>query len=297
MSGFFLNLGLLVINRERVFTTSFNESLIFLRSFFLFTRRARTIFLVKHLCVFFHLFLSSMVKQKEVLVPDIYPVIARDVRFVNEEWNSLSGFRYSLRGEEYETNESGYIDAKNIRKDDTIKVLFETEMEFDESQFIEEIQTEVSKLMLFGILVNKAEGGKGPLKTGDDRSEYVTIVQKMLSALGYYLGESGDKKDGVDGVFGDWTRNAVLSFQSLSTDEKTGEPLKIDGLVGPVTIEVLARECVREGILKFYVTRESQDENMELIWSAHRGTYQNHELEFKDVIEFTEDMEKELEEL
>ncbi len=237
-----------------------------------------------------------MVKRKEIQIDDIYPPIICGVRFVNEEWDPLSELTCSLQREEYVTNDSGYIDNESFRKDDTIKVLFESEIDFDESHFIEDIQTDLSKLMLFSVLMNKSEGGEGPLKTGDDRSEYVTIIQKMLSALGYYLGESGDNNDGVDGVFGDWTRNAVLSFQSLSTDEKTGEPLTIDGLIGPVTIEVLARECVREGILKFFVTRILQDKNRELIWTAHRGTYQNNELKLKDVIELKEYMEKELEE-
>jgi hypothetical protein len=237
-----------------------------------------------------------MVKKTEVQVPDIYPVAACAVRFVNEAGAACSGLRYSLRGEEYEADDQGYVATKDIRKDDAIEVLFESEIEFDESRFIEEIQPQVSELMLFSCLLNKAEGGEGPLTRGDDRSDYVTIVQKMLGALGYYLGESGEDNDGVDGVFGEWTRNAVLSFQSLSTDDKTGKPLTIDGLVGPVTIDVLARECVREGLLKSYVTRASQDEAMGLIWTAHRGMYQNHAVELKDVLGVKEELEKELEE-
>lgn len=59
--------------------------------------------------------------------------------------------------------------------------------------------------------------------------EDVAVVQRRLYELGYYLGD-------VDGVFGLKTRSAVFAFQRAHKLEK------IDGKVGPMTIEAMFSE-------------------------------------------------------
>lgn len=93
------------------------------------------------------------------------------------------------------------------------------------------------------------DGALGNEKTGKmyhiekDRKKLVITLQKMLITLEYNLGTSGPKNDGVDGKFEGKTEEAVLDFQKNNTDWE-GEPLKIDGLVGPETSDALNRAMV-----------------------------------------------------
>jgi hypothetical protein len=110
-----------------------------------------------------------------------------------------------------------------------------------------------------GALGNQMTGrmyysGKG--KDGkDDKKKLVEILQRMLKTLGYDLGTTGHEGDGVDGKFGDLTEDAVKKFQEDHKDWD-GEPLKVDGLVGPRTSDSLNREMV--GI--WYVEYETPKE-------------------------------------
>ena len=78
---------------------------------------------------------------------------------------------------------------------------------------------------------------------GGDRADLVTTIQRMLQIIGYDLGTSGPDEDGVDGQYGDTTEKAVTQFQ---TDSKQwdGNPLKVDGMVGPETSDALNRKMV-----------------------------------------------------
>lgn len=60
----------------------------------------------------------------------------------------------------------------------------------------------------------------------------VKQMQKVLKQLGYELGNFGENKDGIDGVFGSVTQAAVRAFQ-----EANG--LTVDGIVGPETLKAL----------------------------------------------------------
>lgn len=60
-----------------------------------------------------------------------------------------------------------------------------------------------------------------------DRTATVTQIQNLLSANGYPTG-------GVDGVFGEKTRQAVIAFQS-------SQGLQADGVVGPQTWAALSK--------------------------------------------------------
>ncbi|KMK68567.1 peptidoglycan-binding domain-containing protein [Puniceibacterium sp. IMCC21224] len=69
------------------------------------------------------------------------------------------------------------------------------------------------------------------LKLGD-RGEDVKLLQRQLTDLGYLPGT-------CDGIFGKLTRSAVLALQADNN-------LVTDGLVGPVTAELLATPAKRE---------------------------------------------------
>jgi hypothetical protein len=82
-------------------------------------------------------------------------------------------------------------------------------------------------------LKSKIEGGDGPLKKDDTRTDLVKRLQSILKIEGYahLLGSTGPNQDGVDGTFKTSTEDAVLSFQSKNFDE-VGNPLERDGKVG-----------------------------------------------------------------
>lgn len=88
-----------------------------------------------------------------------------------------------------------------------------------------------------------------------DRGRQVEILQRMLVELGYDLGTSGQGGDGVDGIFGDKTEEAVNQFQvaHLGWD---GEPLRRDGLVGPSTSDALNRMMVGRWYEQYETPRE-----------------------------------------
>jgi hypothetical protein len=79
--------------------------------------------------------------------------------------------------------------------------------------------------------------------SGGDRGELVRTVQMMLRDLLYDLGDTGPEADGVDGIFGKKTEDAVMGFQKENKDWDD-TPLKIDGLVGPRTSDALNRAMV-----------------------------------------------------
>jgi peptidoglycan hydrolase-like protein with peptidoglycan-binding domain len=85
--------------------------------------------------------------------------------------------------------------------------------------------------------------GDGPLATGDQRKDLVKHLQTLLRDSGFSLGETGEKKDGVDGIFGDRTKQAVEDFQKANLDWE-GNELKIDSLVGPKTSDSMNRAMV-----------------------------------------------------
>ena len=62
------------------------------------------------------------------------------------------------------------------------------------------------------------------------KGEDVKSLQRYLLGCGYYLGQDGPKRDGVDGSFGPATENAVECYQ-----EDTNGILDVDGVAGPAT--------------------------------------------------------------
>lgn len=63
--------------------------------------------------------------------------------------------------------------------------------------------------------------GDDTLTKAGDQNANVTLIQTVLSKNGYPTG-------GIDGIFGEKTRQAVIAFQSA-------QGLQADGIVGPLT--------------------------------------------------------------
>jgi hypothetical protein len=92
-----------------------------------------------------------------------------------------------------------------------------------------------------GALGNEAAGNM--YYTGGDRAELVRTLQMMLRDLLYDIGNFGPDGDGVDGIFGKKTEDAVKQFQQENKDWDSN-PLKVDGLVGPRTSDALNKLMV-----------------------------------------------------
>lgn len=88
--------------------------------------------------------------------------------------------------------------------------------------------------------------------SGSDKEDHVALVQTMLSGpgLGYDVGPKG-----ADGKFGDETEKAVKKFQKEHEDWH-GDPLNVDGLVGPETADALNRAMV--GADGWYETHQTE---------------------------------------
>lgn len=85
----------------------------------------------------------------------------------------------------------------------------------------------------------------------DNNPEHVERIQRMLKSLDYELGPYGPNKDGVDGIYGPFTEDAVKEFQE---DEMPGQPDQHDGVMGPITYS----------LLKSKVDEKSEEEGVEV---------------------------------
>ena len=70
--------------------------------------------------------------------------------------------------------------------------------------------------------------GRQTIRKGQ-KGDVVRYIQRMLVTIGYVLGNTGKTKDGVDGDFGDTTKEAIINFQADHDLEG------IDGVVGEET--------------------------------------------------------------
>lgn len=72
-----------------------------------------------------------------------------------------------------------------------------------------------------------------PITRQGSRGPYVCIAQDCLTTLGYDTG-------GLDGVFGNKTRNSVIGYQN-------SKGLTADGILGPITWQTLMSDVVGKG--------------------------------------------------
>lgn len=113
------------------------------------------------------------------------------------------------------------------------------------------------------------EPGEGALSVGDNRKDLVKRLQFMLEDLGFFLGATGPNQDGIDEVFGDLTRKAVEDFQGKNK-HVDGNPLKVDGMVGPRTADALNREMVGLWFDHYPTPRELTDGEVHITVTSDR---------------------------
>lgn len=101
------------------------------------------------------------------------------------------------------------------------------------------------------------------LRAGDEGDD-VAALQDMLADLGYDLGKTGPKKDGVDGDFGAKTDAAVRDFQS-----KNG--LAADGIVGPKTYAALRAAEADTVEPVWHLIIEGSEDKLRAIQNEHGG--------------------------
>lgn len=97
-------------------------------------------------------------------------------------------------------------------------------------------------------LINRKEGGQGPLMKFDKRKDSIKVLHRMLTILGYnveYDIQYDVTKHNVDigHYFDEVTEAAVKEFQEENRDW-SGTSLTRDGLVGPKTADSLNRAMV-----------------------------------------------------
>ena len=197
-----------------------------------------------------------MAEEKEIKVRDIKPTVIDSLRFVYDNWMSVANREYTHEksgGKAVEgnaTDKNGYIqDRKFIAGGGNIKLKAREDMDGDFEGGNNPDPLPVLKL-------NKPkDGGEGHLKRGDSRKKLVEDLQNMLKTLGYYLGDTGPDKDGVDGDFGVNTVNAVKAFQKAHKDWRA-KTLWSDGRVGPRTGDALNRALVGMWYKKYESPRE-----------------------------------------
>lgn len=69
---------------------------------------------------------------------------------------------------------------------------------------------------------------------GNDKKN-VRRAQSMLALLNYDIGNYGPNKDGIDGIYGPYTKNGVIEFQKDVFEDSN----EWDGMVGPKTYDKL----------------------------------------------------------
>ena len=89
---------------------------------------------------------------------------------------------------------------------------------------------------------SKPVSSKFPLKRGSKGAE-VTSLQKFLKAegQGYLLGKFGANKDGVDGIFGKMTENAVKQQQAPFSNFKMMYPNAVEGQVSKLYFDMFIK--------------------------------------------------------
>ena len=150
-----------------------------------------------------------MAEEKEIKVPVIVPNVIESVKLVHENWMPIQYREYKHAQPdgkviEDKTDESGLIQEKNFiagKRKITLTTLQGSDKKVEGG-------SNPGPLPALD-LRNRRDGGDGPLRRGDSRSDLVKHLQRMLSALKYDLGDTGSDKDGVDGEFGVKTQGAV----------------------------------------------------------------------------------------
>jgi hypothetical protein len=184
-----------------------------------------------------------LAEEKEIKVPVIVPNVIESVKLVHDSWMPIQNREYKHDQPdgstiENKTGESGFIKERNFiagKRKITLKTLQGSDKDVEGGN-------NPGPLPALD-LRNRSDGGDGPLRRGDSRSDLVKHLQQMLSALKYDLGDTGPDNDGIDSNFGAKTQIAVEEYQKSHKDWE-GKQLLKDGRVGPRTSDALNRTLV-----------------------------------------------------
>lgn len=173
------------------------------------------------------------------------PKIA-EMRFVDEGWKPVTDRRYKhsksdgnvIQGNQ--TDADGYIEERLFPQKGRKITLEPSGPRAGGSGKASSAGGEPLPALEF---TDRASGSQGPIKRGDSRQNMVEQIQRALQVLGYDLGDTGSAHNGVDGVFGVKTEEAVKRFQEENKDWE-GNALVRDGRVGPRTSDALNRAMV-----------------------------------------------------
>jgi hypothetical protein len=184
-----------------------------------------------------------LAEEKEIKVPVIVPNVIESVKLVHDNWMPIQNREYKHDQPdgstiENKTGESGFIKERNFiagKRKITLKTLQGSDKDVEGG-------SNPGPLPALD-LRNRSDGGDGPLRRGDSRSDLVKHLQQMLSALKYDLGDTGPDNDGIDSDFGAKTQVAVEEYQKSHKDWE-GKHLLKDGRVGTRTSDALNRTLV-----------------------------------------------------
>jgi len=184
-----------------------------------------------------------LAEEKEITVPVIVPNMIESVKLVHDNWMPIQNREYKHDQPdgstiENKTGESGFIKERNFiagKRKITLKTLHGSDKDVEGGN-------NPGPLPALD-LRNRSDGGDGPLRRGDSRSDLVKHLQQMLSALKYDLGDTGPDNDGIDSDFGAKTQVAVEEYQKSHKDWE-GKLLLKDGRIGPRTSDALNRTLV-----------------------------------------------------
>lgn len=171
-------------------------------------------------------------------------------------WYSTEDDITGIREERRAGNDSNFVkpdlegkdETPSLAKDPKPLVVKKKKMEVSGPPLPQPQKIEVEPMDISNILE------KGLLSSGIDRPKEVKLLQKSLLSLGYYLGSSGMKGDGVDGDFGAATEAAVIQFQL----DRGFSSFNVDGVVGDETHRELLIALSGRG--SFVVKKKTQRE-------------------------------------
>jgi len=184
--------------------------------------------------------------QKSTLLKDIPSV-------VNGEQSVIYTLSSGGRLEFYSGNKFIYVDFENPNNktngtwncDGNTEFIVNTENKKRLSSKVGHWEADISETATPLSITNTKINKRG------DEGEEVKEVQNLLKQSGY---KDVSKDGSVNGVYDQRTQQMVKDFQSANKD-KDGQPLKVDGVAGPTTIEALKRNKLHENIIKLIVDK------------------------------------------
>lgn len=178
--------------------------------------------------------------KTEVKVSDVGPIVIDSLRIVYEDWSSAAEREYVLELEESDTFEGvtdsdGFIPEKNFPAGSgkiTVNPINE----------IEEIEYESNSGPLPVMeLLDKKDGGEGPITLDDERQDLIDHLKEAFIALGYF--EESSENEEVFSEFNETLDTAIKQFQATNKDWD-GQPLAKTGKVDPKTSDSINRQLV-----------------------------------------------------